>query len=152
MTVPGTLPTSLVAAPAPPKPVSEPAAALPRSGRLIWTGELARHQTVEIDGTHASIGALNGSLAGLPAEFHVWPAEFTRQGLVVYTTDGAERGRTEAPAKSNGWNAVSYQFDPVRAADLSIVEAPTRANGFNRLVLRSNGRTWPVIVVDWRAR
>jgi hypothetical protein len=142
------LPDFLSPTQAAPKPASIPYSG-PRSGRLIWTGELGRRGVVEIEGTHASIGSLSGSLSGVPALFRVWPAEFTRDGLAVYTGDSAARGHTEPPSQSNGWNPVNFQFDPVRARELVVLEAPSRVNDFNRLVLRNDARACPIIVVDW---
>jgi hypothetical protein len=142
------LPNFLPPTPPPPKPISKTYSG-PRSGRLIWTGELGRRGVVEIEGTHASIGALSGSLSGVPAVFRVRPAEFTRDGLAVYTGDNAERGRKEPASKLTGWNPVNFQFDPVRAGELVVLEAPGTVNGFNRLVLRNDARACPIIVVDW---
>jgi hypothetical protein len=107
---------------------------------------------VEISGSHASFGSVIGSWSGAPADFRVEPAEFTRDGLVIYTADGAANGRTEPPSKSNGWNRVEFAFDPVRVGQLVVLEPPNRANNFNRLVLRSDAKTCPVIVVDWHRR
>jgi hypothetical protein len=123
-----------------------------RSGRLIWTGKLDPHAVVEINGAHAGFGSVIGSWPGSPAEFRVDPAEFTRDGLVIYTSDGAANGRTEPPSKANGWNPVSFAFDPVRAGQLVVLEAPNQRNNFNRIVLRSDAKTCPVIVIDWKAR
>jgi hypothetical protein len=135
--------------PEPPRPEALPA---PRSGRLIWTGKLDPHAVVEINGAHASFGSVTGSWPGGPAEFRVDPADFTRDGLVIYTSDGAANGRTEPPSKSNGGNRVSFAFDPVRAGQLVVLEAPNQRNDFNRIVLRSNAKACAVIVVDWNAR
>ncbi|MGA3236764.1 MAG: hypothetical protein ABSG03_10705 [Bryobacteraceae bacterium] len=142
------LPDFLSPTRAAPKPASKPYSG-PRSGRLIWTGELGRHGVVEIEGTHATIGSLSGSLSGVPAVFRVWPAEFTRDGLAVYTGNTAERGRKEPASKSTGWNSVNFQFDPVRTAELVVLEAPSRVNDFNRIVLRNDARACPIIVIDW---
>jgi hypothetical protein len=134
-----------------PQPVS-PAPTAARAGRLIWTGDLAKRAVLWIEGMHASRGSLTGSLAGVPAQFHVAPAEFTHDGLVVYTRDGTLKGRQEPASKANGWNAVKFQIDPQRAAGLVIVEPPSKENGFNRLILRNDARDCPVIVVDWTAQ
>jgi hypothetical protein len=119
---------------------------------LIWTGKLDPHAVVEINGAHAGFGSVIGSWPGGPAEFRVDPAEFTRDGLVIYTADGAANGRTEPPSKANGWNPVSFAFDPVRVGQLVVLEAPNQRNNFNRIVLRSDAKTCPVIVIDWKAR
>lgn len=139
----------------PPKPVSQPAPKTftgPRSGRLIWTGELGRRTVIEIDGQHASIGSLSGSLSTGAAEYRVSPAEFTRDGVTVYTIDGAANGRTEAPSKENGWNSVHFVYDPVRAGELVVLERPSRINNFSRLVLRNDGRNCQVVLIDWTAQ
>lgn len=132
-------------------PVSQPVTA-PRTGRLIWTGKLRRHEIVEIAGGTASVGSLSGSLNGTPAEFRILPGEFTRDGLSIYSPDGTAHGRTEAPSVWNGWNPVTFEFDPVRVKELVVLEAPSRLNGYKRLTLRCDSRTCPVVVVDWTAR
>jgi proteasome lid subunit RPN8/RPN11 len=120
-----------------------------RSGRLIWTGGLARKGVVEIDGVHASIGSLAGALPGLPVALRVLPGEFSRGGLIVYTIDRARAGKSERASKSNGWNATEFRLDDTRARQVVILEAPNRANDFKRLVLRNDGRDCPVVLVDW---
>jgi hypothetical protein len=124
----------------------------PRSGRLIWTGDLDRRGVIEIEHDHASIGSLSGSLCSVAAAYHIVPAEFTRGGLVAYTREGAASGRREPPSKSNGWNPVEFVYDPARAAELVVLEQPSQVNNFGRLVLRNDVRTYHVVVIDWTAR
>ena len=124
-------------------------AAVARTGRLIWTGKLRRHEIVEIAGGTASVGSVSGALNGTPAEFRILPAEFTRDGLSIYTPDGTLHGRTEPASIGNGWNPVTFEFDPVRVKELVVLEAPSRLNGFKRLTLRCDSRSCPVVVVDW---
>jgi proteasome lid subunit RPN8/RPN11 len=120
-----------------------------RSGRLIWTGGLSRKGVVEIDAGHASIGSLAGALPGLPVALRVLPGEFSRDGLIVYTTDRGRAGKSERASKSNGWNATEFRLDDTRARQVVILEAPNRSNDFKRLVLRNDGRDCPVLLVDW---
>jgi hypothetical protein len=68
----------------------------------------------------------------MPAVLRIEPAEFTRDGLVIYTTDGSINGRTEPPSKANGWNPMEFAFDPARVGQVKVLEAPSRANNFNR--------------------
>ncbi len=124
----------------------------PRSGRLIWTGELDRRGVIEIERDRSSIGALSGSLCALAADYRILPAEFTRDGLVAYTLDGSANGRREPPSKSNGWNSVQFVYDPVRVKELVVLEQPSPVNNFGRLVLRNDVRTYHVVVIDWTAR
>jgi hypothetical protein len=127
------------------------AAPLPpvRSGRLIWTGGLSKKGVVEIDGSHPSLGSLAGALPGLPVALRVLPGEFSRGGLIVYTTDRGRAGKSERPSKSNGWNATEFRLDDTRARQVVILETPNRSNDFKRLVLRNDGRDLPVVLIDW---
>ncbi len=139
-----------------PKPAApEPAAPVylgPRSGRIIWTGILGRRGIVEIDGARVNLGSATGALPGVPISLRVSPAEFSRDGLILYTADGAAHGHVEKPSKENGWNSVRFEYDPVRVRDLVILESPNRSNDFKRLVVRSDGRSCPAIVIDWSVR
>jgi proteasome lid subunit RPN8/RPN11 len=140
----------------PPRPVrapEPPAYTGPRSGRLIWIGSLGRRGVVEIDGARASVGSLTGALPrGVPLSFRVSPAQFSGHGLVVYTSDAALNNRRETAGKSNGWNATTFEWDPQRAAELAVLEAPNPTNDFNRLVLRNDARSCSVVVIDWTVR
>jgi hypothetical protein len=120
-----------------------------RSGRLIWTGVLGRRGVIEMDGAHVSVGSVTGTLPGVALSLRVSPAEFSRDGLIVYTADRARAGISEKPAKSNGWNSMHFKFDDGRARGLVVLEAPNRSNDFTRLVLRNEGRDCSVVVVDW---
>jgi hypothetical protein len=143
--------------PAPPLAVAPPAPppvySGPRSGRLIWTGALGRRGVVEIDGSRASVGTLSGSLpGGVPLTVRAWPAEFGSNGIVVFTSDAARHNRREPPNTGNGWNQTTFEWDPQRVVQLALVETPSAANDFRRLVLRYNGRKCPVIFIEWTVR
>ncbi|PWU10084.1 MAG: hypothetical protein C5B51_05000 [Terriglobia bacterium] len=131
----------------PPAPDPRPSAR--QTGRLIWTGALAPSDVVEIDSGQANKGSISGSLPGVPVALRVYPAEFGPNGLVVYSGDPAAGNREEAPGRNNGWNATQFQWNPVRAGELKVVEAPSTSNHFNRLVLRNLGRKRAVILVEW---
>jgi hypothetical protein len=134
------------AAPAPARP------ATPRSGRLIWTGTLTRQAIVELDGRLASVGSLNGMLPGAPVSLSITPAEFGPDGLVVYTTDASRHNRVEPASAGTGWNRVTYIWDPERVRQISVLEAPSPNNGFNRLALRNDARRCSMILIDWTLR
>ena len=143
------------AAPPPPKaPAAAPAPVKPviRSGRIIWTGTLQRRGIVELDGHSVSVGALTGSLPGAPVNLAITPAEFVDNGLVVYTTDPARNNRVEPPSAGNGWNQIRFVWDPERAKQISILEAPNESNGYNRVTLRSDARHCSMIFIDWSLR
>jgi hypothetical protein len=155
--LPVVLPTpTLPAPPAPSAPApSVPAAAVrtvPRSGRLIWTGSLSRRGLVEVDGHTVSIGSLTGALPGAPVNLAIYPAEFKDQGLEVYTTDASRHNRTEAPNAANGWNRITYIWDPERVKELTVLEAPNTSNHFARLALRSDSRRCNMIFIDWATK
>jgi hypothetical protein len=134
--------------PAVPEPTTAPYNG-PRSGRLIWTGVLGKRGVVDIEGNRASMGTLVGGLPGVPVSIRVSPAEFGRDGLMVYSLDAAGTHDRERPARSNGWNAVQFQVDADRARGLVVLESPNTANEFRRLVVRSDLRNCSVIVIDW---
>jgi hypothetical protein len=133
----------------PPSPVKY---AGPRTGRLIWTGSLGKRGVVEIEGAQASIGSLSGLFPGVPLSCTVSPAEFNGTGLTVYSSDRGKAGRKEPPGRDNGWNAMQFLFDPVRARELVVLEEPNPTNDFKRLVVRSDARTCSVVVLDWTVR
>ena len=134
---------------APPPSSRTAPASFPRTGRLIWTGTLGRRGVVEIDASHTSAGSLAGGLPGVPIFVRVLPAEFSQNGLVVYTNDRSKAGATERPTKANGWNTMHFRYDPARVVELVVIEAPNRTNDFSRLVLRNEGRDYSVVVIDW---
>ena len=156
LTQPLPTPGLLVPAPPPaPPPKAAPAPArpaTPRSGRLIWTGTLARQAIVELDGRLASVGSLNGMLPGAPVSLSITPAEFGPDGLVVYTTDASRHNRVEPASAGTGWNRVTYIWDPERVRQISVLEAPSPNNGFNRLALRNDARRCSMILIDWTLR
>jgi hypothetical protein len=146
-----------VRAPAPPSPAPsvsspQPARAVSHSGRLIWTGTLLRRGVVELEGRSATLGSLTGALPGVPANFTISPAEFGGDGLVVYTTEMSRNNRMEPPDAGNGWNKLRFVWDPERAHQLAVLEAPNAANHFSRLALRSDARRCSMILIDWVAR
>jgi hypothetical protein len=141
----GSLP---IAAPAP-KP---PGYSGPRSGRIIWTGSMGHRGVVEIEGSHASIGSISGGLPGMPVTLRISPAEFSSRGLTVHSGDPSINNRREAASAANGWNATFFQWEPDRARELVVLEAPDPSNEFKRLVVRNDARTCSVIVVDWTVR
>jgi len=144
--------TPSAAAPNLPAAPKTPVYSGPRSGRLIWTGSLARRGIIEIERAQASMGSLAGSLPGVPLSFRISPSEFNRQGLVAFTSDPARAGRSEPPSKLNGWNGIHFELDAVRAQELVVIEAPNPTNDYARLVVRNEGRPYSVVVIDWTAR
>ena len=75
---------------APPAPV-KPAYSGPRSGLLIWSGQLEREGLMEISGGRASIGTLRGELPGVPVIVEIEPKDV---------------GVAEAPSPQNGWRRL----------------------------------------------
>jgi hypothetical protein len=147
---------SLPAAPAPkppaPAPPPAPVKQAPHSGRLIWTGSLARRGIVELDGRSVSLGTISGALPGVPVNVSVTPAEFDENGLLVFTTDAKRHNRVEPPSVGNGWNRITYVWDPERVKQLAILEYPNQSNNYSRLTVRSDGRRCSVIFIDWSVR
>ncbi len=137
-----------------PAPVSNPvptaAPVAPVSGRLIWTGQLAKHAVLSLSARGASSGYIDGWLPSkTPVRIEVRPGELIEGGMMIYTKEG--NSRSEPPSVLNGWNTVLYKQDIVRARELEVVEAPGLANEWNQLVLRNSDRRLSLIVVDWRS-
>lgn len=139
-----------VAAPVLPPALPSKTYAGPRSGRIIWTGSMARRGVVEIERAHASIGSLSGGLPGVPVNLRISPADLSSEGMVVYTPDPAANGRQEPASAANGWNRTLFRWQPDRAHELVVLEPPSTANGFGRLVLRNDARACDMIVIEWK--
>jgi hypothetical protein len=145
---------TLPAAPPPkaPAPAPAPVKQVPHSGRLIWTGSLPRRGIVEVDGHSVSLGTLTGALPGVPVNLTITPAEFDENGLLVYTTDAKRHNRYEPPSAANGWNRITYVWDPERVKQLAVLEYPNQSNNYSRLTLRSDARRCSLIFIDWSVR
>jgi hypothetical protein len=122
------------------------------SGRLIWTGTLLKRGVVEVVGKSASVGSISGALPGVPVVVTISPAEFEGNGLVVYTTDVSRNNRVEPASAANGWNRVTWSWDPARVGEISVLEPPNASNGYGRLAFRSDARRTSMVWIDWRAR
>jgi hypothetical protein len=121
-----------------------------RSGRLIWSGTLARRGVLALVGSKPSSGSVSGSLPTSTAKLSVWPAESARDGLTVYVTDATRHNKTEAAGPSSGGKRLHYVWDPERVKQLKIAEAPNPDNQFGRLVVKNDGRTCAAIIVEWK--
>lgn len=148
-TVPSTsVPQTLPA----PEPVSRPPAySGPRAGKLIWTGVLPPGGTLTIDGRRASSGTFSGALPGVNVRVAAYPAELSANGLSVYS--GAARHArgdvTEPRSAQNGWMNTTYRYEPARAQDVSVAEAPATGNSFRKIVLRGGSRAISAVVISW---
>jgi len=144
-------------APVPPPPpapaVSQPRTttppARPRSGRLIWTGDLARNALLSLSSTGASAGWMNGHLPGFPVKISIYPGDLVTGGIEVYVSDPKHSTNAEPPSGRNGWNTVVFKYDAKRIPDIRILEAPSSSNSWNQLVLQNGKRPVSVLVIDW---
>lgn len=147
--------TPVVAPPPPPAPApkietpvrQEPAK--PRSGRLIWTGELGRGALLSLSSAGASLGWVNGRLPGTPVRVSVHIAQLVEGGMEVYTDD-PKGPPAEPPSAQNGWNIIVYKPDTKKiATDLRVVEAPAASNSWNHMVVQNGKHAVSVLVIDW---
>jgi hypothetical protein len=137
--------------PAPVTPQTRaPAPQQPRSGRLIWTGDLRKNGLLALSPAGASIGSLNGRLPGFPVKISVHPAELVDGGIAIFSSDRTKAGTTESPNASNGWNVVVYKWDPRRTSEVSVIEPPGPSNDWRRLILSTTNHNVSVLVVDWQ--
>ncbi len=123
----------------------------PTRGQLIWAGRLERRGVVEIEGGRATAGYVSGTLPQAPANITVLPGELTSTGLRLYTANSRLANRVEPAGPQNGWNRTEYVWDPLRAKEISVLEAPGRHNDWNHLALRAEDRGYSVVVVQWQA-
>jgi hypothetical protein len=131
---------------APPHQVSTPA-----SGRIIWTGKLAKNGRLVVERNHASSGAISGVLPAVAARVNAYPGDLTAGGITLFTADTRyTQPVTEKAGADNGWNPTTYTWDPKRAAGIQVVEQPGPQNGY-KLVLQSEIPKLSVVVLEWRA-
>ncbi|MGA2739171.1 MAG: hypothetical protein ABSG65_17165 [Bryobacteraceae bacterium] len=139
---------ALPAALPPPRPAQVQAAA---SGRIIWTGKLAKNGILVVERNHASSGAVSGVLPALAARVNAYPGDLTAGGITLFTADPRySQPLTERAGAENGWNPTTYTWDPRRAGGIAILEQPSTQNGY-KLVLRSDIPKLSVIMLVWRA-
>ena len=87
-------PTPAPPAPSTPLAPAKPAYSGPRSGVIVWSGQLERNGLVEISGTAASSGTLRGELPGVPVIVEIEPKDV---------------GVAEAPSPQNGWKRLALR-------------------------------------------
>ena len=122
----------------------------PRSGRLIWTGDLRKSGLLSLSPAGASIGVLTGRFPGFPVKVSLQPAELVAGGITIFSSDRSRSGTIETPSARNGWNVVVYKWDPRRTSELTLIEPPGASNGWRQLVLRNGNHDISVLVVDWQ--
>ena len=157
--LPATPPTGLTSvlgpAPAPPAAPAAPprpaTTAIAATGRIIWTGKLAKNGRLVVEHNHASSGAISGVLPAVAARVSAYPGDLTASGITLFTADPRySRTLTEKPGAGNGWNPTTYTWDPKRAAGIKVVEQPGPQNGY-KLVLESDLPKLSVVMIEWRA-
>ncbi|MBL8211824.1 MAG: hypothetical protein JNK87_13995 [Bryobacterales bacterium] len=122
----------------------------PRSGRIIWTGELPRDGQLVIDGRKPSRGFVNGELPGVPVRLGAYPAELADGGIRVLTGNPSfSQPKVENPSAANAWNRTQYVYDPKGYRDL-IVEQMPAGSDLKKLTLRAGGKKLSVIVIEWQ--
>jgi proteasome lid subunit RPN8/RPN11 len=121
----------------------------PSSGKIIWTGKLARSGTIQILGNRASQGHITGGLPGAPVRVQVFPSELSQEGLRIFAADPRSIGAPEAAGAQNGWNRTVYVLNPRKAGEIGILEAPGQQNSWNRLILRAERGDHSIIVLRW---
>lgn len=143
------LPTPVTSQPAPVAPSRPKPPPAPASGRIIWTGRLAKNGRLVLTGNHASSGSISGALPAATARVSAFPADLTSQGITLFTADPRfAKPVTEAAGADNGWNATTYTWDTKRAAGIRVLEQPNAQNGY-KLVLVSQSSKVSVVVLEW---
>jgi hypothetical protein len=143
------LPVAAAPAPAVPPPPSPRTPPKLRSGRLIWTGELAKNGLLSFSAAGPSAGSMNGRLPGIPFSVVVYPGTLVAGGIEVYVRDPNRATTAEPPSAQNGWNTMVFKYDAKKIPDIRVIEAPNASNSWNQLVLQNGKRPISVLVLDW---
>jgi proteasome lid subunit RPN8/RPN11 len=137
--------------PAAPAPSRAAIAATAVSGRIIWTGRLAKNGRLVVERNHASSGAISGLLPAVAARVSAYPGDLTADGITLFTADPRySQPLTEKAGAENGWNPTTYTWDPKRAGGIKVLEQPGPQNGY-KLVLESDIPKLSVVMLEWRA-
>jgi hypothetical protein len=148
---PNGLTSVLVSSPVPSAAPAAPRPATAASGRIIWTGKLAKNGRLVVERNQASSGAVSGALPAAAAHVNAYPGDLTAGGITLFTADQKySQPVTEKAGADNGWNPTTYTWDPKRAAGIQVVEQPSPQNGY-KLVLHSEIPKLSVVVLEWRA-
>jgi hypothetical protein len=140
----GPAPVSPAAPAAPPRPAAT-------SGRIVWTGKLAKNGRLVVERNHASSGAITGVLPEVAARVSAYPGDLTAGGITLFTADPRySQPLTEKAGAENGWNPTTYTWNPKRASRIKVVEHPGPQNGY-KLVLQSDLPKLSVVMLEWRA-
>jgi proteasome lid subunit RPN8/RPN11 len=135
------------AAPAAPRPPPT----TPASGRIVWTGKLAKNGRLVIERNRASSGALTGALPAAAVRVSAYPGSRSGRGITLSTGDPRySQPVTEKAGAENGGNATTYTWDPRHAGGIRIVEQPGPRNDYT-LVLESDIPRLSVVMIEWRA-
>jgi proteasome lid subunit RPN8/RPN11 len=135
----------------PPAAPAHSAPASPASGRIIWTGKLAKNSRLVLESNRASSGAVSGVLPPVTARVSAYPGELTAEGITLFTADPRySQPVTEKAGAQNGWNPTTYTLDTRRAAGIKVIEQPSAQNGY-KLVLESDVPKLSVVMIEWHA-
>jgi proteasome lid subunit RPN8/RPN11 len=138
-----------VATTAPAAPRPPPTA--PASGRIVWTGKLAKNGRLVIERNRASSGVLTGALPAAAVRVSAYPGSRSGRGITLFTGDPRySQPVTEKAGAENGGNATTYTWDPRHAGGIRIVEQPGPRNDYT-LVLESDIPKLSVLMIEWRA-
>jgi hypothetical protein len=104
-----------------------------------------------VDGRRVSTGTVNNALPGVPVRLRVQPAEFTSEGISVYSSNSRFQGGTVKEARSarNGWMNTQYVYDPAKAGNVSLAVVPSEQGGYRQFMIRSAGQPVAAVVIDW---
>ena len=134
---------------APPSPDAfwqRPQAPLPRSGRLIWTGNLRKNAELRIGAGGPSEGRISGSWPAGPYRLRAYPARWDGPGITAFVAS------TNIVKPEGEFPPVRYTWDPARASAITAVEQTEGAERWRNLTVYSRARRLSAVVLDWEAR
>jgi hypothetical protein len=142
-----------------PRPAAPPSAGPPKAsaysgptrGRILWTGALPAGGSLSFDGRRVSSGSMVGGLPGVPVRIGALPMELGPQGFTVWSGNArhASGASAEEPGPQNGWQRTTFRYDPRRAGEIVVVEPPSAAGNWSRMLLRGGRSAVNAILIEW---
>jgi serine/threonine protein kinase len=118
----------------------------PKEGILIWAGQRPVAGLLTITGAGSSSGSLSGALPRSAIDIDVYPAEASRAGLTVFTSDPRYIDPSRVPTLRG---TATFVFDPRHATDLVVFEQPGPANNWERLVISFRNPKISACAIEW---
>jgi hypothetical protein len=77
--------------------------------------------------------------------------ELGPQGFTVWSGNSrhASGASVEEPGPQNGWQRTTFRYDPRRAGEIVVVEPPSAAGNWSRMLLRGGRSPVNAVLIEW---